>query len=290
MKSLNDKFISKLKFPPEIITYFERLGEYKGKEDLFRKQSPDILEKLLESAVVQSTESSCRIEKIVAPHHRIEKIVKSNSKPKNRSEQEIAGYKDVLNIIHQSHKDIPINENIILQFHSMLYRYSTKKSGSWKTGENLLIDIYPNGSKKLRLKTVSAFETPRFIAEITTLMNKILNEDKYPDILLIALFILDFLCIHPFSDGNGRISRLLTLLLLYKAGFKIGKYISLERIVEESKDQYYDTLLLSSQKWDKGKHDVFPWLNYFLGILISAYKEFEERVGVFEGKSTKTEQ
>lgn len=290
MKSFEKKYLIKLRFPHEVLSNLRAIGEYKGKEELFGKQSPDALEKLLESAIVQSTESSNRIEGVKAPHKRIEMIVKANATPRNRSEQEIAGYRDVLNLIHQSHEDIPLSENVVLQFHSMLYRYTTVKSGFWKKIDNEIVDVMPGGKKILRFKPVLAKDTPSYMKRLISLYKTYLVEESFDPLILIPLFVFDFSCIHPFIDGNGRISRLLTLLLSYQAGYKVGKYISLERITEDSESSYYDALAISSKKWHEGKHDIFPWLDYFHGTLIAAYKEFEARVGRFKGKGSKTEQ
>lgn len=290
MKSLEYIYLKKLKFEPKILKTISTLGEYKGKEELYARQSPDALEKLLESAIIESAEASNKIEGIIAPHKRIENIVKKRIKPRNRPEQEIAGYRDVLNLIHQSHENIPLEENVILQFHSMLYRYTTIRAGFWKKIENEIIDRRPNGSTTIRFKTVPAIATPSYMEQIIKLYNQYADDEHYDPLILIPLFIFDFLCIHPFKDGNGRIGRLLTLLLLYKCGYRVGKFISLERIIDTSRESYYDTLKASSRGWHKGKHDIFPWLEYFHGMLLAAYKEFESRVGLFRGKGSKTEQ
>jgi len=290
MKSFESKYLKNLKLPAEASSYLRAIGEYKGKEELYIKQSPDTLEKLLESAIVESAESSNRIEGIIAPHKRVKMIVEAGATPRNRSEQEIAGYKDVLNLIHQSHADIPLTENVILQFHSMLYRYTTINSGFWKKMDNEIIDRLPDGTRVIRFKTVAAKNTLHYMEELISLYNADLKKENIDPLILVPLFVFDFLCVHPFSDGNGRIARLLTLLLLYQAGYVVGKYISLERIIENSKDSYYDALKLSSKGWHEGKHDILPWLNYFYGILVAAYKEFEVRVGTFKGKGSKTEQ
>jgi len=290
MKSFEKEYLAHLRFTHGALSSLVTIGEFKGKEELYNKQSPDALEKLLESAITQSTESSSRIEGVTAPHKRVQLIVKANATPRNRSEQEIAGYRDVLNLIHQSHEDIPLSENVVLQFHSMLYRYTTVKSGFWKKMDNEIVDIKPDGTKTLRFKPVSAKDTAYYMKQLISSYNVYLEKKSFDALILIPLFVFDFLCIHPFSDGNGRIARLLTLLLLYQAGYRVGKYISLERIIEESKDSYYDTLFLSSKGWHEGKHDIFLWLDYFYGTLIAAYKEFESRVGSFKGKGSKTEQ
>jgi len=290
VKSLEPSYLEKLKFAPETLRTIAALGEYKGKEKLYTCQSPDVLEKLLENAIIESTEASNKIEGIIAPHKRIENIVKERTQPRNRPEQEIAGYKDVLNLIHQSHEHIPLEENVILQFHSMLYRYTTVKAGFWKKMDNAIVDRNPDGSTDVRFKTVSAIDTPLYMKQTISLYNQYLKEDRYESLILIPLFIFDFLCIHPFKDGNGRIGRLLTLLLLYQSGYRVGKFISLERIINESKESYYDSLVASSQGWHQGRHNIFPWLEYFHGMLIATYKEFETRVGIFKGKGSKTEQ
>ncbi|MBN2483985.1 MAG: Fic family protein [Candidatus Omnitrophica bacterium] len=290
MESLESKYLKKLKFDSKMLKTIHVLGEYKGKEELYTRQSPDVLEKLLESAIVESTEASNRIEGVTAPHKRIENIVKEKTKPRNRPEQEIAGYKDVLNLIHQSHQNIPLDENVILQFHSMLYRYTTIKSGFWKKVDNAIVDKNPDGSTTIRFQTVPAKDTSNYMKKTITLYNKYIEDEIHDHLILVPLFIFDFLCIHPFKDGNGRIARLLTLLLLYKCGYRVGKYISLERIIEESKDSYYDSLIASSNGWHQGEHNIFPWLDYFHAMLLAAYKEFEGRVGVFKRTRSKTGQ
>lgn len=290
MKSLEKAYLENIKFPGSIPKDLRALGECKGKEELYSKQSPDVLEKLLESAIIQSAESSNRIEGVIAPEERVELIVKANAQPRNRSEQEIAGYRDVLNLIHQSHENIPLSENVILQFHSTLYRYTTVKAGFWKKFDNEIVEEKLNGTRILRFKPVSTKDTPQYMKESIALYNSYLEKGSSDPLILIPLFVFDFLCVHPFGDGNGRIARLLTLLLLYQSGYKVGKYISLERIIEESKKSYYEALASSSKGWHEGKHDIFPWLNYFYGTLLAAYKEFEARIGVFKGKGSKTDQ
>jgi Fic family protein len=290
MKSFEKKYLENLKFQAEILSNLRAIGEYKGREDLYAKQSAETLEKLLESAIIESTESSNRIEGVTAPVKRIKMIVKDKTTPRNRSEQEIAGYRKALDLIHQSHENIPLSENVILQFHSTLYRYTDVKAGFWKKMDNLIIDRNPDGTQSIRFKPVSAQDTAYFINRLIFQYNDYLQKESFDPLVLIPLFIFDFLCIHPFKDGNGRIGRLLTLLLLYQSGYKVGKYISLERIIEETKSSYYDALSFSSQGWHKGEHDIFPWIEYFYGMLISAYKEFEMRFGIFKGKGSKTEQ
>lgn len=290
MKSFSEEYLNKLLLPVKMISTLTKIGEYKGKEELYKNQSPETLKKLLNIAIVESAECSNKIENIIVSHERVKSLVLKNTKPKNRDEQEVIGYRDVLNIIHESHESVPLTSNIIKQFHSMMYRYTNIPSGNWKTSENQIVDKLADGTIRIRFKTTSAFETPSTVENLLVKFVDLREEGSIDPLVLIPLFILDFLCIHPFRDGNGRISRLLTLLLLYNSRHQIGKYISLERIVENTKESYYEALKESSLNWHKGKHDASPWLNYFHGILISAYKEYESRVGIFTGKGSKTDQ
>ncbi|OIO01900.1 cell filamentation protein Fic [Candidatus Desantisbacteria bacterium CG_4_10_14_0_8_um_filter_48_22] len=290
MRSIEDGFLKKLEFPAGILSDIRAIGEYRGREALFARQSPETLEKLLESAIIQSAESSNRIEGVFAPLKRIKELVEKGAQPRTRPEQEIAGYRDALNLIHSGYKDIPVSEETILKLHSMIYRYTAVQSGAWKKWDNEIVEIKPNGSKTVRFRPVSAEDTPLFMNKLLSLYNNRVKEEFPDPVILIPLFILDLLCIHPFLDGNGRIARLLTLLLLYKAGYGVGRYISLERITETTRKNYYEVLLRSSQGWQEGRHDVFPWLRYFYGTLIAAYKEFESRFAAFKGKGSKTEQ
>lgn len=292
MKSITSKYLGNLQFSTSQISTLKRLGEYKGRQDLFRRQTPEVLDSLKAAAIIESSESSNRLEGITAPHHRIEALVLENTAPKNRSEQEIAGYRDVINLLHESGEHMPFSVNVILQMHSMLYRYLPGEGGRWKMTDNEIIERNPDGTtKRVRFKPTTAVETPHSMESLVeNYRQAITSHDKEP-ILLIPLTILDFLCIHPFTDGNGRISRLLTLLLLYHFDYEVGRYISLERIFEDSKETYYETLQASSKHWHEAKHNVFPWMNYFWGVLLRAYQEFEERVGTIQtSKGSKTEQ
>lgn len=291
MNSNNTKYLELLKFSTKEVSSLKKLGECKGKQDLFSKQTPEILENLKTAAIIESSESSNRLEGITAPHERIEALVLKSTAPKNRSEQEIAGYRDALNLIHESSIHMTFSNNVILQMHSMLHRYMAHEGGRWKMTDNEIVEKNPDGTiRRVRFKPVSAVQTPFAMEELVKNYNLAINENLSEPLVIIPLTILDFLCIHPFTDGNGRMSRLLTLLFLYHFDFQVGRYISLERIFEESKETYYETLETSSQKWHQGKHDCFPWLNYFWGVLIRAYNEFEERVGTIRtGKGSKTE-
>ena len=290
MHSLDLDYLNKLSFTAEEISILRTLGEFRGKQALFFKQSPEILKSLQLVAKIESSESSNRLEGIELPHKKIEELVLKETAPLSRSEQEIAGYRDALNIIHESGMHMPFNPNVILQLHSILYRYMSNPGGVWKSTDNEIIEKHPNGTKRIRFTPTKAHLTPEAMAQLTKSYVIIVEEHKYDALIVVPLTILDFLCIHPFSDGNGRISRLLTLMLLYQFDYQVGHYISLERIFEDSKESYYETLEISSKDWHLGQHNIKPWLNYFWGALIRAYREFEERVGIITiGKGSKTE-
>ena len=280
MSSLDQKYLEGLTFSAEQISTLRALGEYRGKQALFFKQSPEALKSLQLVAKIESSESSNRLEGIVLPHKMIEELVLKDTTPKTRSEQEIAGYRDALNLIHESGEHMPFTANVILQLHGLLCRYMANPGGRWKATDNEIIEKHPDGTKRIRFIPTKAHLTPNAIELLSANYSHIVQERKHDELILIPLAILDFLCIHPFSDGNGRMSRLLTLMLLYQFNYQVGHYISLERIFEDSKEGYYETLEASSKHWHEGKHDVKPWLNYFWGAVLRAYREFEDRVGV----------
>ncbi|MGH9853848.1 MAG: Fic family protein [Blastocatellia bacterium] len=280
MNSFEKLYIERLPITHNILRTIRLLGEFKGKQELFTRQTPQLLETLRQAAIIQSTESSNRIEGVTAPLERIKALVAEKTTPRNRSEQEILGYRDVLNKIHTSFADIPVTANVVLQFHRDLYSYTEGEGGKWKTVDNQIIEKFPDGTEFIRFKTVSAFATADAMERLHRAFNASRNSGEFESLLLIPAYVLDFLCIHPFLDGNGRMSRLLTLLLLYQAGYEVGRYISLEKLVEKTKESYYEALNISSRGWHEGKHDLTPWMEYFLGLLIAAYREFEERVGI----------
>jgi len=290
MKSLNLQYLDSLTFTTEQASTLKAIGEFRGKQDLYSKQTPDTLETLRQTAIVESSESSNRLEGITAPHNRIEAIVLKSTAPKNRSEQEIAGYRDALALIHESQEYMNFTVNVILQIHSIIYRYIPNNSGRWKMADNEIVERNPDGSlRRVRFKPVSAFETPQAMADLVKEYKEAIDLHNKEPLVVIPLAILDFLCIHPFSDGNGRTGRLLTLLLLYHFDYSVGSYISLERIFEQTKETYYESLEKSSKNWHEGKHDVMPWLTYFWGVLLRAYSEFEERVGsIYTDRGSKT--
>ncbi len=279
MNSLQPSFIQRLNLNPKDAAVWEALGNFRGHQQLQLQQTPAVLETLLRISKVESVESSNRIEGIVSSRASIEGIVLKDAKPKNRDDEEIAGYRDALALIHESAQNMPFQNNVILQMHSQLYRYQTGKTGGrWKLQDNEVVTIHADGRREVRFRPVSAFETPRAMAELVERYHNA-AETNVPPLYLVPLAILDFLCIHPFDDGNGRVSRLLSLMLLYQAGHEVGRFISLERVVEQTKDRYYEALRQSSKNWHQGEHDAMPWLRYFWSMLGAAYKEFDERVG-----------
>ncbi len=288
MRSFEEKYINNLFIPPEMISALTALTEFKGKETLYHRQSRDTLETLIQVAKIESAESSSRIEGIIVPHKRVEALFKKSA-PKDRPEQEVAGYRDALARIHEMHEGMPLSSNVILTLHSMLYKYTNIKAGEWKKSDNEIIERLTDGSIRIRFKPVSAVQTPHYMETLVKEYNRYFEQGKIEPLILIPLFVLDFLCIHPFKDGNGRVARLLTLLLFYHAGFTVGRYISLERIIEQSKETYYESLHDSSQKWHEGKHNALSWLRYFFGVSTAAYKEFESRVGIYKEQGNKTE-
>ena len=277
MRDYNYKEKWKELLTPEIVKKLTLINEFKGEQRLFVEAHKDELRELMEIAKVQSTESSNRIEGISTADDRLKNLVKSKTTPKNRDESEIAGYRDVLNTIHENYDYIPINSNYMLQLHRDLYKFIGNSSGGiFKNADNIIKETDADGNANVRFRPVAAWETPSAVNELCKAYKEA-KEDADP-LILNMMFILDFLCIHPFNDGNGRMSRLLTLLLLYQSGFIVGKYISIEKIIEDSKETYYEVLQDSSVNWHENTNDYKPFVNYMLGIIVGAYREFESRV------------
>lgn len=268
-----------------IINLISKIHEYKGKQSYLLDTKKDTLETLLKVARIQSTSSSNKIEGIYTTDKRINEIVNQKVEPKNRNEEEIAGYRDVLTLIHENYNFIDINQNTILQLHRDLYKYTGYSyGGKFKNSQNFIEEENENGKKKIRFTPLSPIETPIAIEDLCKNYNNLVNNELCDLLVLIPIFILDFLSIHPFNDGNGRMSRLLTLLLLYKANYMVGKYISIEKIIEETKDSYYDTLEKSSINWYNNENDYSYFVEYYLGIILNAYKEFDSRISIIENK------
>ena len=266
-------------FTPEIVRLLTALHEHKGRQQLFVEAKKDELQTLMEVAKIQSTKSSNRIEGIFTTDRRLEELVAKKTEPKNRNEQEISGYRDVLATIHESYDFISPTVNVILQLHRDLYSYGHDGfGGKFKSGDNIIAEEDADGKQTVRFSPVPAFETGEAMRQMTDAFQVAWNGNKVERLLLIPMFILDFLCVHPFDDGNGRMSRLLTLLLFYRAGFIVGKYISLEMLIEQTKETYYEVLRDCSTGWHGNTNSYAPFVKYYLGLLIKASNEFESRV------------
>ena len=266
---------------PEIVTMLSKIHEFKGEQNLFIEAQSDTLTQLVEIAKIQSTEASNKIEGIFTSDERLKKLVTNKTTPRTRNEQEIAGYRDVLSTIHDSYEFIPVRPSIILQLHRDLYKFSGKSiGGAYKNADNVIAEEDNEGNRFVRFQPVPAWETPDSVEALCDAFDDAMVRNEADPLLIIPMFILDFLCIHPFNDGNGRMSRLLTLLLLYRAGYIVGKYISIEKIIEISKDTYYEALQSSSQGWHEEQNDHAHFVRYMLGVILSAYRDFSSRVRV----------
>ena len=275
---------------PEIVSFLSTIHEHKGRQALFIETQADFLAELLEIAKIQSTEASNRIEGIVTTHERLKNLVREKTTPKNRSEREIAGYRDVLATIHESYDFIPVKPGMILQLHRDLYKFSgTESGGAFKHTDNVIAEKGVDGTERVRFTPVAAWETPEAMDRLCDAFHTALRDDDIDALVLMPMFVLDFLCIHPFHDGNGRMSRLLTLLLLYRAGFLAGKYISIEKQIADSKESYYEALEESSAGWHEGKNDDLPFVRYMLGVTTAAYRELSSRMELLaDGSLPKT--
>ncbi len=271
---------------PEIVQMIASIHEHKGKQELFLEANIDELKALLEVALIQSTGASNRIEGIFTSDKRLEELVRQKSEPRNRSEQEIAGYREVLATIHESYEYVVPRSNIILQLHRDLYSYSQGTAGgSYKNSDNVIAEIDAEGNQRARFIPVPAFQTADAMEELCSRFLEAWEAGHMDKLVLIPMFILDFLCIHPFNDGNGRMSRLLTLLLFYKAGYIVGKYVSIEMLIEKTKETYYEALQASSAGWHENENSYAPFVKYYLGIILKAYNEFENRVEHLKNRS-----
>ena len=285
MRTFNYSEIRNQKWDSEILSLIAAIYKEAGKQELYLKQKPEELDKLVELAKIQSTEASNAIEGIVTTSTRIKQLVEEKTTPKNRDEQEIAGYRDVLNIIHESFDVIPITQNYILQLHKILYSHmNNPMGGKTKSVQNYISASYPDGHVETLFTPLSPFETPEALDKICEEYNRVIGNMELEPLIAIPVFIHDFLCIHPFNDGNGRMSRLLTTLLLYRNGFYVGKYISLEAKIAKNKDLYYKALSESQHGWHDGTEDVVPFIKYLLGTILAAYKDFEDLFSLVETK------
>lgn len=290
MRAFNYSAIKEQKWDSEILGLVAAIYKEAGKQELYLKQRPEQLEKLVDIAKVQSTEASNAIEGIVTTNTRIRQIVNEKTTPKNRDEQEIAGYRDALNIIHDSFDAIPVTQNYILQLHKIMYSHMNNPlAGRTKTVQNYISATYPDGHTETLFIPLAPYETPEALDRICEEYNRVIGNMELEPLIAIPIFIHDFLCIHPFNDGNGRMSRLLTALLLYRSGFYVGKYISLEAKIAKNKDLYYNSLAKSQTGWHEGNENAVPFIKYILGTILAAYKDFEERMSLVETKLTTTE-
>ena len=263
----------------DVVSLLSLIHEFRGKQTLYIEAKPDALAQLLEIAKIQSTEASNKIEGIVTTSERLKQLVRDKTVPKTRSEKEIAGYRDVLSTIHESYDYIPPKPSMILQLHRDLYKFTGKTiGGSYKNSDNVIAEEHSDGSQTIRFQPVPAWETPEAMQKLCDEYNAAVNDSELDPLLLIPMFVLDFLCIHPFNDGNGRMSRLLTLLLLYRAGYIVGKYISIEKIISDTKDTYYEVLQASSYNWHEESNDYLPFVRYMLGTIAAAYRAYSDRV------------
>lgn len=285
MRIFNYSQIKNHTWDSEVLGLIAAIYKEAGKQELYLKQRPDELEKLVEIAKVQSTEASNAIEGIVTTNTRIKQLVAEKTTPRNRDEQEIAGYRDALGIIHESFDAIPITRNYILQLHKIMYSHmNNPMAGQTKNVQNYISATYPDGRVETLFTPLAPFETPEALDKICEEYNRVIGNFEVEPLIAIPTFIHDFLCIHPFNDGNGRMSRLLTTLLLYRNGFYVGKYISLEAKIAKNKDLYYDALNKSQDGWHEGTEDAVPFIKYILSTILAAYKDFEDRFAIVEEK------
>ncbi len=285
MRPFNYSVIKDQKWDSEILGLIAAIYKEAGKQELYLKSRPEELEKLVEIAKIQSTEASNAIEGIVTTNTRIKQLVEEKTTPKNSDEQEIAGYRDVLSIIHESFDAISLSRNYILQLHKIMYSHmNNPMAGKTKNVQNYISATYPDGRTEVLFTPLAPFETPQALDKICDEYNRVIGNMELEPLIAIPIFIHDFLCIHPFNDGNGRMSRLLTTLLLYRSGFYVGKYISLEAKIAKNKDLYYDALSSSQHGWHEGTEDTISFIKYLLGTILSAYKDFGDRFALVEEK------
>jgi Fic family protein len=290
MREFNYSLIRDKKWDSDLLGLVAAIYKEAGKQEMYLKQRPEELEKLVEIAKIQSTEASNAIEGIVTTNTRIRQIVEEKTTPRNRDEQEIAGYRDVLGIIYESFDTIPITQNYILQLHKILYSHMNNPvAGRTKTVQNYISATYHDGHTETLFTPLAPYETPEALDRLCEEYNRVIGNLELEPLIAIPVFIHDFLCIHPFNDGNGRMSRLLTTLLLYRSGFYVGKYISLEAKIAKNKDLYYDALSASQDGWHEGEDDPVPFIKYLLGTILAAYRDFEDRFALVETKKSALE-
>ena len=290
MRAFNYSKYREQKWDSEVLGLVAAIYKEAGKQELYLKQRPEELEKLVEIAKIQSTESSNAIEGIVTTDTRIRQLVAEKTAPRNRSEQEIAGYRDALSVIHESFDAIPVTRNYILQLHKILYSHTNNPlAGQTKNVQNYISATYPDGHAEILFTPLPPFETPDALDRICEEYDRVIGNLELEPLIAIPVFIHDFLCIHPFNDGNGRMSRLLTTLLLYRSGFQVGRYVSLEAKIAKDKDLYYQALGASQHGWHTGDDDAVPFIKYLLGTILAAYRDFGDRFALVEQKRSALE-
>lgn len=288
MRNFDFKVVYQKLICPEILGYLTKIHEYKGRQKFLVEAKPSELAKLLEIAQIQSTDASNRIEGIITTDDRIKNLALDKTTPRNRSEREIAGYRDVLRTIHENYEYIFPRPSYILQMHRDLYKFSgAAAGGAYKSSDNIIAEERPDGTRVVRFQPVTAWETPDAMNSLCAAFNEAIGDESIDPLILIPVFIFDFLCIHPFNDGNGRMSRLLTLLLLYRAGYTVGKYISIEKLISDTKETYYEVLQQSSDKWHEGQNDYLPFVSYMLGIVLAAYRDFDSKMSLLDSRLSK---
>jgi Fic family protein len=289
MHSFRGGRLGRLSLPVGSVWLMSDIAEAKGRQQLFTRQSQELLRTFAASARVQSVESSNRIEGITVAPDRLEPLVEGRTRPRDRSEEEIQGYRRALDRIHSQAAELALSPRLLQELHAVVQEGSGD-AGQWKRVENDILELREGAAPRVRFRPVSVAETPAAVDELCLSYRHALDQEGVPPLLANAALIFDFLCIHPFRDGNGRLSRLLTLLTLYHHAYEVGRYISLERLVEESREEYYEALHKGSTDWHEGRHDLLPWLNYFLVVIKRAYREFEAGVGRATGApGSKTE-
>ncbi|OGQ84507.1 MAG: hypothetical protein A2289_14730 [Deltaproteobacteria bacterium RIFOXYA12_FULL_58_15] len=277
MNSFRGTRLADFRLPQGVVWMLETLAEAKGRQQLYEQQSPQILKTLRETALIESAESSNRIEGVTVDRDRLRPLVLDDAPPRDRPEEEIVGYRRALDWIHSNRANIDLSPKTCLRLHELAQGGTTGDAGVWKTRPNDIIEIFPDGHREVRFKPLAPDLVPKAMDELFLSYRHVIDQGEVTPLVATAALVLDFSCIHPFRDGNGRVSRLLVLLCLYHHGFEVGRYISIERVVEQTKDEYYATLQQSSSGWHEGQHDLLPWLTYFLSTLRLVHREFEER-------------
>jgi Fic family protein len=279
MMSFRGERLVKTKLPPAIVWLLEKLADSQQSQALYEKRSGRLLKSLEEIALAEGTESSNRIDGVTVEPERLRRLVLGNDRPRDRSEEEIVGYKNALSWIHENHEKAPIEPRTLKRLHALAQQGTIGDAGQWKESQNEIVELDPEGRLEVRFEPVEPALVPAAVDELCLAYRHSIDQSRIAPLVAVAALVFDFLCIHPFREANGRVSRLLTLLALYHHGHNVGRYLSLERIIEQSKEAYYEALQGSSVGWHDSRHDVMPWVHYFLSTIHTAYRELEERGG-----------